>query len=102
MQIDLAELKQVIDRLFNHIMETRGVKSFEFEKENYWNIPSRDVYESEDPKELDIGSLSDDWEFLSKLLQPENQPVAYQLTQLAPLLRYLGERLGEDLAKDGG
>ena len=102
MQIDLAELKQVIDRLFNHIMETRGVKSFVFEKEYYWNIPSRDVYEIEEPKELDIGSLSDDWEFLSKLLQSENQPVAYQLTQVAPLLRYLGEWLGEDLAKDGG
>lgn len=102
MQIDLAELKQIIDRLFNHIMETREVKSFAFEKEYYWNIPSRDVYEFEEPKELDIGNLSDDWEFLSKLLRPENQPVAYQFTQLAPLLRYLGERLGEDLAKDGG
>ena len=60
------------------------------------------MYEIEEPKELDIGSLSDDWEFLSKLLQSENQPVAYQLTQVAPLLRYLGEWLGEDLAKDGG
>lgn len=102
MQIDIAELKQVIDRLFDHITETRGVKSCEFDKDNYWNIPSQEVYEIDDPKELDIGSLSDDWEFLSKLLQPESQPVAYQLTQLAPLLRYLGERLGEDLAKDGG
>lgn len=102
MQIDLSELKQTIDRLFNHIMDTRGVKFFEFEKENYWNIPSRDVYEFEEPKELDIGNLSDDWEFLSKLLQSENQPVAYQLTQVAPLLRYIGERIGADLAKDGG
>lgn len=63
MQIDLSELKQVIDRLFNHIMETRGVESFEFEKENYWNIPSKDVYNIEDPKEFDIGILYDDWEF---------------------------------------
>ena len=53
MQIDLSELKQTIDRLFNHIKDTRGVKFFEFEKENYWNIPSRDVYEFEEPKELE-------------------------------------------------
>ena len=63
MQIDLSELKQVIDRLFNHIMETRGVESFEFGKKNYWNIPSKDVYNIEDPKEFDIGILYDDWEF---------------------------------------
>lgn len=63
MQIDLSELKQVIDRLFNHIMETKGVESFEFGKENYWDIPSKDVYNIEDPKEFDIGILYDDWEF---------------------------------------
>ena len=44
-------------------MDTRRVKFFEFEKENYWNIPSKDVYNIEDPKEFDIGILYDDWEF---------------------------------------
>ncbi len=102
MQIDIVELKQVIDRLFDHIIETKGVRQCEFDKDNYWNVPSQELFEANDPKELDIGSLSDDWEFLSKLLKPENKPVACQLTQVAPILRYLGEYLGEKLAKDGG
>lgn len=102
MKINLVELKQVVDRLFEHIIETRRVTSCEFEKDNYWDIPSEEIYEINDPKHFNIGSLSDDWEFLSKLLEPENQPIAYQLTELAPILRYLGEYLGKELAKYGG
>ena len=54
-----------------------------------------------DPGELEVGDLADDWEFVSRLLQEENQPVAYQLTELAPLLAYLGEVLARDLSERG-
>jgi hypothetical protein len=54
-----------------------------------------------DPGELDVGDLADDWELLARLLQEENQPVAYQLTELAPLLAYLGEVLARDLGEQG-
>ena len=53
------------------------------------------------PGELDVGDLADDWEFVSRLLQEENHPVAYQLTELAPLLAYLGEVLAQDLGERG-
>jgi len=103
MEIDLQELKTVIDRLFDHVIETRGIKSVDFKHSNYWNIPFPDVYNAKQkPSDLDIGSSKDDWEFLSGLLKEDNQPVAYQFTEVAPLLRYLGEILGMDLAKDGG
>jgi len=36
------------------------------------------------------------------LLHEGDDPIAYQLTQIAPLIRYIGETLGKDLAKDGG
>ena len=55
-----------------------------------------------DPGALDVGNLADDWEFVSRLLREENQPVAYQLTELAPLLAYIGEALAKDLGKRGG
>jgi hypothetical protein len=103
MEIDLVEFKKIIDRLFHHIIVTRDTKSCEINASNYWNIPSPDVYSGDkDPTNLDIGSLEDDWEFLSRLLDENNQPVAYQLTEVAPLLRYIGETLGEKLAKYGG
>lgn len=103
MEIDLLKLKDVVNRLLDHIIVTRGVQSFEIEQTNYWNIPSEEIYDATNrPSALDIGSLNDDWEFLSSLLDKENEPVAYQLTQLAPLIRYIGETLGKDLAKMGG
>ena len=103
MEINLVDLKKVINHLLDHIIETREITSFELKNNFYWNIPSPDVYNVDiKPKELDIGSIHDEWEFLSDLLDNENQPVAYQLTELAPILRYIGDRLGDDLAKFGG
>jgi hypothetical protein len=54
-----------------------------------------------DPGELDVGDLANDWELVARLLQEENQPVAYQLTELAPLLANLGEVLARDLGEQG-
>lgn len=102
MEINIFQLKEVIDLVLDHIIKVRGVEFCELENEFYWNIPSPDVYEPKKPEELDIGSLSDDLEFVLKLLENNSQPVAYQLTHLAPLLRYLGEHLSEMLAKNGG
>ncbi len=54
------------------------------------------------PAQLDVGSLVDDWGFVSSLLEPDASPVAYQLTELAPLLAYVGEKLAVELAGKGG
>ncbi|MGH6792834.1 MAG: hypothetical protein ACRECF_08865 [Methyloceanibacter sp.] len=42
------------------------------------------------------------WEVVSRLLRKESEPVAYQLTELPPLLAYLKEALAKDLGKRGG
>jgi hypothetical protein len=102
MEIDLLQVKAVVNRLLDHIIEARGVKVVEIKNSNYWNIPSDAIYDSEKPTDLDVGSFVDDWEFLSNLLDGNNQPIAYQLTELAPLIRYIGETIGKDLAKYGG
>ncbi len=46
-----------------------------------------------EPNQLDhaVGSLEDDWGFVKKLLDPDRDPVPIQLTEIAPLIRYLGE-----------
>lgn len=103
MEIDLVELKKVVDRLFEHVIETRGVKVLRIEGNYYWNIPDDGVYNmSNKPTELNIGSLNDDWNFISSLLNDNADPVAYQFTEVSPLLRYLGQALSRDLAKFGG
>lgn len=103
MNINLVELKYIINRLFDHIIETRNMKNCELDEDYYWNIPTSEVYQIyNNPSKINIGSLYDDWEFLSKILDTEDQPAANQLTELAPILRYLGEYLGNKLAQYGG
>ena len=103
MTIDLVELRAVVNRLLDHIIETRGVRAVEIRDETYWTVPWPEVRAADStPGELDVGSLADDWELLSALLDEGAEPVAYQLTELAPLIRYIGETLGRDLAGRGG
>jgi hypothetical protein len=103
MEIDVLQLKIVIDRLFAHVIETRGVGRVDLGSDYYWNVPSTKKYEmSQEPDDLDVGRLSDDWQMISRLLEPSIEPVAFQLTEVAPLLRRLGEVLGAELASRGG
>ena len=103
MEIELRRLQAVINRLFEHAIQTRGVEKVALDAEAYWSIDSDQVYDlAKEPAQLDVGSLSDDWEFASALLDPHCQPLANQFTEVAPLLRRLGEVLGERLAPEGG
>ena len=102
-EVDLVALKRVVNRLLDHFIETRGIRAVTLDDRYYWEVPAPERYRIEvDPGELDVGDLADDWELVARLLQADNQPVAYQLTELAPLLAYLGEVLARDLGKQGG
>lgn len=103
MQLDLRDLKQAITVALDHIIETRGVSSLEITQPFYWNVPQDMRYDmAQDPPELDVGSLADEWEFCANLLDGHSPPVAIQLDELAPLLQYVGVVLGERLARHGG
>jgi len=103
MELDLKALKTVTNRLLDHIIETRGITKVNLEQPYYWDLSPESLYDiSQQPKDFDIGSLVDDWEFVSSVLDTHAEPVAYQLTELAPLLRYIGETIGKKLAGEGG
>jgi hypothetical protein len=102
-EVDLLELRRVVNRLLDHLIETRGIRAVPLDDRYYWEVPAPDRYRMEvDPGALEVGDLADDWAFVSRLLQEANEPVAYQLTELASLLAYLGEVLARDLGEEGG
>ena len=69
----------------------------------YWDVPNDQIYDmGRNTFNLDVGSLVDDWDFVSNLLDKETDPVIIQLTEVAPLLRYIGEVVGPELAGLGG
>lgn len=75
-EIGLVKLRAIVNRLLDHVIETRGVRKVALEKQYYWEVPAPERYRIEgNPGELDVGNLTDDWEFVSKLLQGDDPPV---------------------------
>lgn len=92
MEIDVEELRTVINRLLDHIVKTRGMQRVDLGSDLYWNIDRSEIYDpTQEPSELDLGSFSDDWEILKNVREKEDI-VALQLTEVAPILRRLGKR----------
>lgn len=103
MDIDLRQLREITLRVIDHLIETRKVSHVRLDANYYWTVPRSALFSMESPPaQLDVGSLVDDWGFVRSLLAPACQPVAYQLTEIAPILAAIGERLADELAKDGG
>jgi hypothetical protein len=103
--INLNELQRAINVVLDHLIKTRGIETVNLDKDFYWDIPSETLYDMNlDPPNLriDVGSLYCDWEMFGKLLQTDWVPVCYQLTQVAPLLRYIGEATAAQTAGKGG
>ena len=103
MEIDLRDLRTVTLRLLDHLIETHSISTVKVDKNFYWQVPKEKRFDtSAMPAELDVGSLVDDWEFVSNLLREGSSPVAYQLTELGPLLTFVGEKMSAELAPKGG
>jgi hypothetical protein len=93
MQINVAELHQITDKIFAHLHEI-DVESIELTEDFYWHIPEEQLYNLDsDPAQLGLGQLYDDWADLRRLLEEGNDPIAYDLVDLAAILRYIGERV---------
>lgn len=77
MNVDVAELRRLANKLFDHI-ERNGVRSCSLEHDYYWVVPlaSRyDVYNQ--PPEMEIGQLSADLANLRELDSPGEPAVGY-------------------------
>ena len=102
-RIDLRDLQKVINVLFDHIVETRGVKDVELERVFYWTVPLDEQFDLDRrPSTLHVGSLADDWDFVRGNLDENPLPLAYSLTEVAPLVSAIGAVLGARLAAKGG
>jgi len=91
-EIRLAELKAVVDAIFDRLIaeSKTGVAALSDDSDFYWEVPAKSLYSvGNEPKELEVGRLSDDWEFLLPLLQDKQQAFPLMLMHVAPLMRYL-------------
>jgi hypothetical protein len=101
--INLAELRRAVNVLFDHIMVTRGITEVAIEEPLYWCVLADQVRTMDQtPVDFGVGDLSDDLYFVLNVLRPESSPVALTLTEVAPLLAYVGEAVSNKVAGQGG
>jgi hypothetical protein len=91
MQVTTDELRRACEVLLSHL-EKSGHSSIDISTDYYWNVPQgqrHDPYQQ--PTELDMGQLSDDWSDLRAILNGSKEPMAYALVWLSSILRSVGE-----------
>jgi hypothetical protein len=96
LKIEISDLRKIINSIFDHIEQDLKISSVHIGEDYYWNISTEELYNAlKDPTNLNIGQLYDDWEFLKNILEDKNQAVSLMMIHVAPLLRYIGEKIGQ-------
>jgi hypothetical protein len=95
-EIKISELRLVVNRILDHIERDLGQSSIRLEQDDYWEVPDGERYDfTKSPEGTGAGKLQDDWEFLSSILNDKDQAVALMLIHAAPILRSIGEQVGQ-------
>lgn len=93
MKIKLADIEKLTEKLFLYL-KNRGVDVIEIPVDFYWHIPKEQIYAPyEQPAQLDVGQLSDDWNELQKVITGISAPITYNFVWLSAILRAIGENI---------
>lgn len=95
-EINIQSLRAIINQIFDHIEHDLDRKRLNLEHDDYWDLLDSERYDlTTEPSGHGVGQLSDDWQFLSTVLNNKDQAIAYMLVHAAPLLRCIGESVGK-------
>jgi len=95
-EINLKVLKSAINAVLDHLVEDLGIENvaIEDETDSYWDCPYPEMHDvSMQPADLTVGRLSDDFDSVKLVRRGQSADVSYNLVHIAPLLRYIGERI---------
>lgn len=92
-EIKKKDLKNILLVLISKL-EILDDSSFSLDKDLYWNIKDEELYNMyEEPKEITIGSLKDDWNFLQKILNEEREVIGYDFNKVSNILKIIGDKI---------
>jgi len=95
--IDLKELQKATNRIFDHLYK-HNIYNVELKHDYYYDIPAEELYVVRDgliqdhPKNIFVGQLYDDLEFVEKIAKGTDEPIGHALVWVSSLFRYIGER----------
>ncbi|MBL1222490.1 hypothetical protein JET18_16680 [Chryseobacterium sp. L7] len=89
-EIQKEDLKKILFMLIDKLDDSPTDK-FSLEKDLYWNIPDDKLYNMyQEPPDLTIGSLVEDWELLQKILRKEREVLWYDFYKVSTILNSIG------------
>lgn len=92
--IKVSDLKKLINLIAFKLNDLDESSSFTIENDLYWNIQEQDLYNVyENPNELTIGSLIEDWIFLETIILEKRDILDYDLNKLSTILKYLASKM---------
>lgn len=95
-EINVKRMRAAVNAILDHLIEDLGIEKVAINdgEDFYWECPPTEAYDaSKKPAELDAGRLSDDVDFVNLIQRGQCGDVAYNLVHVAPLLRYIGEKI---------
>jgi hypothetical protein len=95
-EIDLKALREAVNAILDHLIGDLGFDKITIEQsdDHYWHCPATEIHDmSKTPIGLDIGSLGDEVDFVNLIKRGQSGDVSYNLVHVAPLLRYIGEKI---------
>ncbi|NQX38117.1 hypothetical protein SAMN05421820_101124 [Pedobacter steynii] len=88
MKIKLEDIEQMISVLLLRYKEANG-NEIEIENDFYWDFASNEIYNPmEEPKDLSLGQLTDDWDTLRHSFLSDNL-IPYDLQRISNILKAL-------------
>lgn len=91
--LKVSDVKNLIVHLSDELSKLGDAEVIVLDDDLYWNILDEDLYDPyEKPENFTMGSLTEDWEFLQKVVMGERQMIDYDLYKLASILKFLGKR----------
>jgi hypothetical protein len=89
MEINIDELQLILSQLLSRLKEIKGT-DIELNNDFYWDIPSEELYNPyQEPKELTLGKLSDDWQEIKRLTDNQLDAIPYDLKRISNILKAL-------------
>jgi len=95
LRIKTSDLKKILHLLILKLDDLPdNDSSFILDKDLYWNIPEENLYNVyEEPNNLTIGSLAEDWNFLQDIVLNKREILDFDLNKISIILRYLSEKI---------
>lgn len=92
-ELSILNIRKIINILSDELEKLENKDIVVVEDDLYWNILEDELYNPyHEPDHFTMGSISEDWEFLQKILNGEREMIDYDLYKVASILRFLGKK----------